>query len=250
MQQLAPFLNTSGLSRCNCCTASNRCTLMVATGLHTLRSCSVQKLQSDAGAVLEQRQAKLDLELLLEASLNDEDVVRTRKNTSMVLEERNQRFMKLFADFQLQKTHIARTVVGAKAADKRREDAERESKRLALKVDRLEVRPHSERCLHAQHDLESGLHFTCALIQSRCQTVVPACQHDPPECCDAHSCCRCPRAPARMLTLHPACAWAHLCAIDTCGISCSALWSVMHVAATRPAYAAGAEAGSIGRKAG
>lgn len=101
----------------------------------------MQKLQTDAGAVLEQRRAMLDLEVLLEASLNDEDIERTRKNAQAVLAERDRRFMKLFADHQLQKTHIARAIVEAKTSERRREEAERESQRLASKVDRLEVRP-------------------------------------------------------------------------------------------------------------
>lgn len=81
----------------------------------------------------------LDLEVLLEASLNDEDIERTRKNAQAVLAERDRRFMKLFADYQLQKTHIARSIVDAKTAERRREEAEREAHRLASKVDRLEV---------------------------------------------------------------------------------------------------------------
>lgn len=103
-----------------------------------LRQCT-QKLQTDAGAVLEQRRAKLDLEVLLEASLNDEDIERTRKNAQAVLAERDRRFMKLFADYQLQKTHIARAIVDTKTADHRREEAEREAQRLQSKVERLEV---------------------------------------------------------------------------------------------------------------
>lgn len=99
----------------------------------------MQKLQTDAGAVLEQRRAMLDLEVLLEASLNDEDIERTRKNAQAVLEERDRRFMKLFADYQLQKTHIAKAVVEAKNAERRRDDAEREMQRLSTKVGRLEV---------------------------------------------------------------------------------------------------------------
>ena len=90
-------------------------------------------------AVLEQRRAKLDLEVLLEASLNDEDIERTRKNAQAVLAERDRRFMKLFADYQLQKTHIARAIVDTKTADRRREEAEREAQRLQSKVERLEV---------------------------------------------------------------------------------------------------------------
>jgi hypothetical protein len=108
----------------------------------------MQKLQTDAGAVMEQHRAMLNLEMLLEASMNDEDIERTRKNAEAVLAERESRFMKLFADYQLQKTHIARAIVDAKTADRRRDEAEREAKRLAVKVERLEVR-----CLRPQKDL-------------------------------------------------------------------------------------------------
>lgn len=110
----------------------------------------MQKLQTDAGAVLEQRRATLDLEVLLEASLNDEDIERTRKNAQAVLAERDRRFMKLFADYQLQKTHIARALVEAKTAERRREEAERESQRLASKVDSLEVQLLAAECFYRQ----------------------------------------------------------------------------------------------------
>lgn len=104
---------------------------------------------------MEQRRAKLDLELLLEASLNAEDVERAQGDGAAAVAERDRRFMKLFADYQLQKTHLARALTDARAADRMRQDAEREAERLRGDIDRLQVR---RRCvLHAMCGLASVL---------------------------------------------------------------------------------------------
>eukprot|EP00892_Ulva_mutabilis_P006187 jgi/Ulvmu1/3940/UM018_0163.1 len=98
----------------------------------------MQKLQSDAGAVLEQWRARLELELLLEASLNAEDVERAQGDGEAAVAERDRRFMKLFADYQLQKTHLARALTDTRAADRMRQDAEREADRLRGHISKLE----------------------------------------------------------------------------------------------------------------
>lgn len=99
----------------------------------------MQKLQSDAGAVMEQRRAQLDLELVLEATLNAEDIERAEDDRAAALAERDRRFMKLFADYQLQKTHLARALTDARAADRSRQDAERDAERLRSEISKLQV---------------------------------------------------------------------------------------------------------------
>lgn len=100
----------------------------------------LQKLQSDAGAVMEQRRARLDLELVLEASLNAEDIERAQEDSAATVAERDRRFMKLFADYQLQKTHLARALTDTRAADRMRQDAERDAERLRSDIAKLQVR--------------------------------------------------------------------------------------------------------------
>lgn len=99
----------------------------------------LQKLQSDAGAVMEQRRAQLDLELVLEASLNAEDIERAQEDSATAVAERDRRFMKLFADYQLQKTHLARALTDTRAADRMRQDAERDAERLRCEIAKLQV---------------------------------------------------------------------------------------------------------------
>lgn len=90
--------------------------------------------------MLEQRRARLELELLLETSLNAEDVERAQGDGKAAVAERDRRFMKLFADYQLQKTHLARALTDSRSSDRMRQDAEREAERLRGHIGRLEVR--------------------------------------------------------------------------------------------------------------
>ena len=61
----------------------------------------MQRLQADAGAVLEQRRVQSDLELLLEARLNEDDLEECNRRMRADAVERDERYMKLFADFQV-----------------------------------------------------------------------------------------------------------------------------------------------------
>jgi hypothetical protein len=107
----------------------------------------VQKLQTDAGAVMEQRRAMLDLELVLEASINDEDLARARADAAATLDDRDQRFMRLFQAFQLQKTHLARSLADLRAGQKEKEALEEDTRKLRKRILELEVRAGSRTLL-------------------------------------------------------------------------------------------------------
>ena len=108
----------------------------------------LQQLQTDAAAVLDQRRVQSDLELLLEARLNEDDLSRANARMREDVAERDARYLKLFADFQMQKTHLARSHGEARDAARQAEVLQRERAELQRRVRLLEARP---RCPHLVH---------------------------------------------------------------------------------------------------
>ena len=107
----------------------------------------VQKARREAEAHLEQRRVENDLELLLEANLNQEDLDRLEAAARADGEERGARYMKLFADYQAQKTHLARAVADARDARRDAERAEAARAKLEASVAALEVRGRGYACV-------------------------------------------------------------------------------------------------------
>jgi hypothetical protein len=101
---------------------------------------TVQKLAQDAGAVLEQQRAQSDLEMLLEARLNEDDLEKANARMCADATERDARYMKLFEDFQMQMTHLARAHGEARAERARADGLEADKAKLADAVKRLEAR--------------------------------------------------------------------------------------------------------------
>jgi hypothetical protein len=99
----------------------------------------MQKLQKEAQIILEQRRVRCDLELHLEASLNDEDLKRMESLARAEGIDREARYMKLFADFQTQKTHLVRALSDVRDMRKELEVNEAERARMGAANKSLEV---------------------------------------------------------------------------------------------------------------
>ena len=104
------------------------------------RDAALQQLKEDAKSVLDQRRVQSDLELLLEARLNDDDLERTKGRLKSELTERDARYMKLFADFQVQKSYLAKTMSELRKSALEKEGLMKEMKQLRDHTKLLEVR--------------------------------------------------------------------------------------------------------------
>ena len=104
------------------------------------RDAALQQLKEDAKSVLDQRRVQSDLELLLEARLNDDDLERTKGRLKSELTERDARYMKLFADFQVQKSYLAKTMSELRKSALEKEALTKEMKQLRDHTKLLEVR--------------------------------------------------------------------------------------------------------------
>jgi hypothetical protein len=96
-------------------------------------------LKDDAGSVLEQRRVQSDLELLLEARLNEEDLDRCNAKMRAEAADRDARYMRLFADFQMQKTHLARAMGDLRALQLRKDELEGDKGLMTSAIKLLEV---------------------------------------------------------------------------------------------------------------
>jgi hypothetical protein len=101
--------------------------------------CTVQELQKRAQDLVEQRRVQCDLELLLEAGLNEADLKRMESLARVEGCDREARYMKLFADFQTQKTHLVRALAEARDLRRELESNEAERARMAAAIKSLEV---------------------------------------------------------------------------------------------------------------
>lgn len=104
------------------------------------REDAMWQLRDDARIVLDQRKVQTDLELLLEARLNEDGLDQATHKLTGELSEHNRQYMKLFADHHIQKTHLANSSGENRKLKLEMEHMTREKEAMSAQIKYLEVR--------------------------------------------------------------------------------------------------------------